>query len=424
MPQKRRPHGAGGYRELSPGAREVRASLGRRADGKRRAVSRTVHGTEADASVAAVRIMAERGSCPSVGESVTLEQYCRGVFRLAPSNRGTTRSAATLAQHDSQMERNVLPFIGDAPLSAITRGRVKAVVLASSAPALTKRTLRAVMRAAYDDGLIDEKPLERRIVTPQARRPQRAPWTAREAPAALAAMRGRPLGAYLVLGLSGLREEEALGISPADIVPQATFDIVTGTEVRTLTLVARRRRTGADGLVDGAKNDASVRERPAIVAGRERLLEIVAATRPDPSGPAAAAAWRESRLVTMRDDALYGPWRSELEALGLRFIPPDMLRHTSETLMRAAGLPDTVASRFHGHAVPKTGYANYMRPGAATMEDAARKVHKLMSGGDSQRDVAGWPLFMQKARHMVWPAVFPVGPPGFEPRTRGLSLPR
>lgn len=383
MPQKRRPHGAGSYRELSPGVWEVRASLGRRADGKRRAVSRTVHGTEADVSVAAVRIMAELGSCPSVGDSVTLEQYYRGVFRLAPSNRGTTRSAATLAQYDSQMERNVLPFIGDVPLSALTHGRVKAVVLASSAPALTKRTLRAVMRAAYDDGLIDERPFERRIVTPQARRPQRAPWTAREASAALAAMRGRPLEAYLILGLSGLREEEALGISPADIVPQATFDIVTGTEVRTLTLVVRRRYTDADGLVDGAKNDASIRERPAIVAGRERLLEIVAATRPDPSDPAAVAAWRESRLVTMRNDALYRLWRSELEALGLRFIPPDMLRHTSETLMQAAGLPDTVTSRFHGHAVLKTDYANYMRPGAATMEDAARKVHKLMSGGDS-----------------------------------------
>ena len=85
----------------------------------------------------------------------------------------------------------------------------------------------------------------------------------------------------------------------------------------------------------------------------------------------------------MRNDALYRLWRSELESLGLRFIPPDMLRHTSETLMQAAGLPDTVTSRFHGHAVLKTDYANYMRPGAATMEDAARKVHKLMSGGDS-----------------------------------------
>ena len=47
--------------------------------------------------------------------------------------------------------------------------------------------------------------------------------------------------AYLILGLSGLRMEESLGISPADIVPQATYDLVTGTEVRTLTLVVRRK---------------------------------------------------------------------------------------------------------------------------------------------------------------------------------------
>ena len=29
-------------------------------------------------------------------------------------------------------------------------------------------------------------------------------------------------------------------------------------------------------------------------------------------------------------------------------------------------------------------------------------------------------LIMQKAGHMVRPAVFLVGPPGFEPRTQGL----
>lgn len=125
-----------------------------------------------------------------------------------------------------------------------------------------------------------------------------------------------------------------------------------------------------------------MRERPAIVAGRDRLLAIVAATRPDPGDPAAVDAWRRSRLVPLRGDTLYKRWKAELEALGLRFIPPDMLRHTSETLMQAAGLPDTVTSRFHGHEELKTDYGNYMRPGAATMEDAARKVHRLLSGED------------------------------------------
>lgn len=227
--------------------------------------------------------------------------------------------------------RNGLPAIAHIPLSKLTHGDVKATVLASTAPAPTKRTLRAVLPSAYEDKLIDERPFRRRITTPQRRKPQRAPRTAQEAIAALGAMRGRPLETYLILGLSGLRIE-SLGISPADIVSQATYDLVTGTEVRTR-----------------APRDRG-RARPAA---RHR-----------------------------RGDALYKRWRAELATLGLRFIPPGMLQHTSETLMQAAGLLDTVTSRFHGHAELKTDYGNYMRPGAATMEDAAREVHRLLSGED------------------------------------------
>lgn len=264
------------------------------------------------------------------------------------------------------MVRNVLPAIGHVPPSRITHGDVKATVQAS----------------AYDDELMDERPFRRRITMPQRRKPQRAPWTAQEATAALGAMRGRQLEAYLILGLSGLRTEESLGISPAGIVPQATYDLVTGTEVRTLTLVVRRKYTDADGLVDEAKNEASVRERPAIVARRDRLPAIVASTSPDPGDPVVVDAWRRSHLLPPSDDTLYKRWKAELDALGLRIIPPGMLRHTSKTLVQAAGLPDTVTSRFHGHAELKTDYGNYMRPGAATMGDAARKVHGLLSGED------------------------------------------
>ena len=71
-------------------------------------------------------------------------------------------------------------------------------------------------------------------------------------------------------------------------------------------------------------------------------------------------------------------WRSELERAGLRYIPPDMLRHTSETLMQAARLPDTLVSRLHGHTDLQTDYRHYLRPGAEQAEDAARAVHRIM----------------------------------------------
>ena len=34
-----------------------------------------------------------------------------------------------------------------------------------------------------------------------------------------------------------------------------------------------------------------------------------------------------------------------------------MLRHTSETLMQRAGLPDTLVSRMHGHTELQTDYS-------------------------------------------------------------------
>ena len=115
---------AGSYREVRPGVWQVRASKGRRADGTRRTVSRTVEGTERDAEIEAARLVAEMGNAANLGESITLEQYYWGMFRKSDSNRGRPRSAATLKQYDSQMVRNILPRIGGMPLSKITHGDI------------------------------------------------------------------------------------------------------------------------------------------------------------------------------------------------------------------------------------------------------------------------------------------------------------
>ena len=169
---------AGSYTEVRPGVWAVRASSGRRADGKRRTLRSTVRGTERDAEVEAVRLVAELGRAESLGDSLTLAQYYRGVFRKQPSSRGTPRSAATLRQYDGYMERDVLPRIGGRPLNALTHGEIKATVQASPCPANCKRVLRIVLRAAYNDELMADRPMERRIVTPSRRRPQRDPWDA------------------------------------------------------------------------------------------------------------------------------------------------------------------------------------------------------------------------------------------------------
>ena len=72
--------------------------------------------------------------------------------------------------------------------------------------------------------------------------------------------------------------------------------------------------------------------------------------------------------------------RGDISLGGIKDRHGDTTQHVA--IPDRADLPDTVTSRFHGHAELKTDYGNYMRPGAATMEDAARKVHRLLSGED------------------------------------------
>ncbi len=274
------------------------------------------------------------------------------------------------------MERFVLPALGDRPLCKITHGDVKTVVQAASAPHGCKTVLRAVLRAAYDDELMDSKPFSRRVPTPRRHREQVRPWTAEECARALEALQGSPVEAYLILGLSGLRKEEALAVSPDRIVASATVNAATGEVERTVSVVIDRTYTDDDGLRDKTKTEFSARTVPVLVAGRPRLLALLGEARP--ADPEEAAAWAASRIVPWGGNWFARVWRSELGRAGLRYIPPDMLRHTSETLMQAARLPDTLVSRLHGHTDLQTDYRHYLRPGADQAEDAARAVHRIM----------------------------------------------
>lgn len=372
-----------GHIRKSPGGGwDVSVTRGTTEDGRPRTLRRHVDGSYEDADAACYALAARLGRSLAAGSGVTLAQYYRGVFRSAPSTRGKPRSRATLRAYDSQMEGHVLPAVGDVPLSRLSHERVKAVVLSARSPRKCKETLRAVLRAAYDDGLIEERPMERRIATPRERRRQAQPWDAVEAAAALAALEGyrRPeVEAYLILGLSGLRAEEALAVSPSDVRAQQTYDVATGEAVRSITVSISATYTYDDGYRPETKTDFSERTMPVVVQGRRRLLEIVDAARP--ADPAEAAAWASGRLVDLTYNQLLHAWRRALREAGLRYIPPDMLRHTSETLMQAANLPDTLVSRLHGHTDVRTDYRHYLRPSLPQAETAAREVHRIMSEG-------------------------------------------
>ena len=380
MAQDRTRRKLGTIHQLKDGTWSVRVSRGTNANGSRRTAAVRVSGTRDDAEAAAVRLASEMGRAVSAWSGLTLSQYYWGVFRDHPSCNGTVRAPSTLEQYDGVFRRSIEPVIGDRDLCGLRHEDMKACILDSTAPRKTKVVLRAVMRSAYDDGLTNEKPFDRRIVTPPVtKQKQERAWNAQEAADALRKLDGYSdpmIEAYAILGLSGLRCEEAMGVAPRDVHAVDYYDAATGTAGRSLVADVTQTYTQSGGVRQVAKNAFSHRSVPIVVQGRARLLRIMNAMKPDE--PDAIEEWRKARTVNLSRDQLVYRWNKACRDLEMRRIPPDMLRHTSETLMQAAGLQDTLVSRLHGHTELKTDYAHYMRPDAATAEMAAMAVHELM----------------------------------------------
>ncbi len=344
---------------------QVRVYRGRRSDGSRRVLTRTLHGVSADeAEAEAVRMAAELGASDLAGDSMTLSAFYWGVFRETPSNRGTPRTKTTLRGYDQAMRRYVLPTLGDVRLDRITHDMQARVVQAAGSPRNCKAVLRAVLRSAYDMGYLAEEPMKRRIVAPRHRKEQVQPWDLREVAMAVEASRSwRPeLRAYLALGLSGLRKSEALAVRPRDLSVTTLHDFVTGEATESMTVTVRRSYNEVDGLREGTKNDHSARAVPVFAPLRRDLMEIARSCDP------------EARLVDLCESHFNKVWREALEASGLRRVPPGTLRHTSDTIALDSGVAPDLVDKMHGRTEHSSTYRNYYRPALSAMEQAARRV--------------------------------------------------
>lgn len=291
-----------------------------------------MRGTREEAEAREAALLA--GMVPARGHSPTLSEWYRE-FRELPSNRGTPRSPATLEYYDKQMRTNVLPLLGGVEVGRITHAMVLRCVASSSAPMNTRRTLSAVLRSAYDWGWLPEPP-SRRVPVHARHRERMDAWSLREAQEALRSLSGAML-AYCVLGLSGLRKCEALGLRGEDVEGGVAHVLWTYTD--------------EGGHVPRPKNSHSERWVPLL---------------PHPEGLLHA----EGRILPMRGDVLSRRWSRALREAGLREMPPDMLRHTSDTLMLDAGMPRDMVDRIHGRSNHSTTYRHYYRPSPEEMRGA------------------------------------------------------
>lgn len=358
-----------------PDTWQISAEHGRRTDGSRRVVYETYHGTERGARIRAAELAREMGRDVSLGDSITLRDYWDLCFPETVSNRGTKRAPSTMAYYKQQMDSHILPALGDWRLCDLTHEAIAACIRSASAPVNCKRTLSAVLRCAYDAGLMATKPLDRRVPVEKKHREKAAPWAPYEVRKALQEIPAHDpiLGAYLVLGLSGLREEEALGCSWADVAEVPTYDWDTGKELRIMAVRVHVTYTDKNGLRDATKNAQSARTVPVAVAGRGIMRALMG----QPHRP-------DERIVPLTNSGLSKRWLACLEECGLRRITPDMLRHTSDTLALVSGVGADLNDKMHGRSEHSTTYENYFRPDLASMEGAAQRLGKILGESVAQ----------------------------------------
>ena len=364
----------GSIRKVREGHWEVRVASGYRRDGSQRRVSRTV-ATEQEAEAMRVRLLAEMGAAPTLGDPMTLDAYFWGIF-LPRVEAMLTR--ATRDFYKSSYRSHISAALGSYDVGHVPQAAIAewcAGLPPKGAPAHV-RTLRAVLRAAWGDGLVAQAPMRQRLRLPK--RPTRPlpVWTAKEAADAISRVRGcdiEPL--VLVMIGAGLSTSEALARDWEDM----------GEGCATITVAGAYTQRG--GMAE-PKTSRRWRTVPVIPQCAERLEEL--RRRAGGAGPIclnrrgrrmgpqtsprrwAELFWGPRSLVSTREELPPAPlW-------GLPHIAMSRLRATHETLMQQAGVSDSLNAALHGHS-QKVAYSNYLSPVTDEAAHAARAVGEVIS---------------------------------------------
>jgi integrase len=361
----------GTKREVRPGVWKISVECGTKSNGKRRTSSRTVRGNDRDADAALYALACEMGKSPNVGDGMTLDEYFWQVFVPVRSQDLTN---ATMRGYQSTYRCHISEALGGREMNDMDHVSVQLVVSActpGTAPKVT-RTLRVILRSAWDDGLIDEEPMRHRLRLPRKQPERRVIWGASEVADALVRLRGASLEAlWLVMAGGGLRREEALALDWSDVTFRSCLGM-DGGEAWVASVDVSKAITDADGL-KGTKTDKSTRIISIGEPFASRLHEIAS------DGPMCKGRHGHGRMAA---SSVPRAWRllfADGHALaGMPYIELRTMRHTHETLMQRAGVADTLNAAIHGRTNVSTGYEHYLVPGEDATTEAAERLARIV----------------------------------------------
>ena len=378
---------AGSIGQVGEGLWEVSCSHGYREDGSRRVAYRFVRGPESKAEEERIRLVAEIGRNPRLGDPMTLDEYYWGIY--SPDRHATT-TVANAKTHDSNYRNHVADALGHMDIGSITYQDVRRWVEGlppQSAPNYV-RTLRSVLAQARYDGFIQDSPMDgRRFRMPKGRDTTPRPvWGAREVAEAL----GRPdfrrsqlFGLWCLMCGGGLSRSEALAIDWESIRWDEALGM-DGRTHRTAYVSIDAAVTSMDG-VKGPKNSRRYRTVPVPSVFADRLWEVRG------SGPVCQGERHTSggNVPTghrLSPDRVPGKWRSYFEEggclHGLPFVWINRMRATNATLMQGAGVDSTLINAMQGRSSnSEVLYGHYLNPRQDSFERAADAMQRRVIGG-------------------------------------------
>lgn len=369
----------GSIRKLDSGKYLVRVSNGYKRDGKRNVLS-GVCDTEREAEFMRMQFVILAGKMPNLGDDMTLDEYYNGFF---VPGRKSHLANSTMQRYEQSYSCHIKPVFGYRGMSTIKHAEIQALIY--TLPYYTAKhvaqTLRAILRSAWDDDLLDVEPMRHRLKFKANERPQRGVWSAETVMQAMPLMQGTPFEALWLLMIgAGLRREEAYALFWRDIAFERVTSI-TGDESYYCTAAIDDAVT----LPDGRKCvKTAFSERVAVVAEpfAKRLHELKGA----PEEPICKLSlhrvsrswsnmWQKRPLK--KDGTPYAAdnpryYKGRMLDAGIPYVQLSRMRATHETLIQSAGVVDTLNARLHGRSdASQVGYRNYLNPDLDAFRQAA-----------------------------------------------------
>lgn len=347
---------------------------------------RTLYGAKksvVQAKLQALRRGADDGLLPSRESHIRLDQF---LDRWLEAIRSSVRQSTYVSY--SLNARRLNKLIGRAQLSALTPLMIQSAYAKLSAEGLSTRsvlqihaTLHRALEQAVKWGMLARNPSSA-VERPRPKRVEMSTLTLDELLRLFeAAKGGRMYGMFVLLGTSGMRVGEALGLKWDDI------DLVGH---RLVIRRAQQRHTGR-GLVmvepKTARSRRTVHLTALAVEALEQHREYTKLLK-----AAAGDRWRESGLVftsTVGDGMEAGVVNDNLNRLlakaGLPRIRVHDLRHTVATILLQGGAHPKLVQELLGHSTITLTLDTYSHVTPAMHQDLTRRLDDALAAAERFR---------------------------------------